>query len=195
MCLGGLCTDSIATTPPAAVVFDVGETRAVNIQMSARYDAEGQLVAIENNLLTGNLALGTPTSASPEEPMGSITGKITSFFSSHTVEKVTENPTSENQDRAPDGLLSLSTTPDFSAPMWMPLFLDDNGRFLVDVKPGTYYIMAVVDQNRDGRSGTSDGIGIYGTHQPVRGMPAALTVFPTKPNLSLIHISEPTRPY
>ena len=178
--LGGLGTDSIATTPPAAVVFDVGETRAVNIQMSARYDAEGQLVAIENNLLTGNLALGTPTSASPEEPMGSITGKITSFFSSHTVEKVTENPTSENQDRAPDGLLSLSTTPDFSAPMWMPLFLDDNGRFLVDVKPGTYYIMAVVDQNRDGRSGTSDGIGIYGTHQPVRGMPAALTVFPSK---------------
>ena len=178
--LGGLGTDSIATTPPAAIIFDAGETRAVDIQLSARYDAEGQLVAIADNPLTGNLALGAATSTSPDAPMGSITGKITSFFSSHTVEKTTENPTSENQDRAPDGILSLSTTPDFSAPMWMPLFLDDNGRFLVDVKPGTYYIMAVLDQNRDGRSGTSDGIGIFGTHQPVRGMPAAVTVFPGK---------------
>lgn len=179
--LGALGTDSIATIPPPAAVFDAGETRAVNIQMSARYDAEGQLVTIsdtENKLLTGNLAVNASAGVTSEEQVGSITGKITSFFSSGTAKKDSEKPTSENQDRVPDGILSLSTTPDFSSPMWMPLFLDEDGRYLVDVKPGQYYIMAVVDQNSDGRSGTADGIGIYGTHQPVRGTPAVVTVFP-----------------
>ena len=178
--LGALGTDSIATTPPAAVVFDAGETRAANIQMSARYDAEGQLVAITGNGLTGNLAMNASTDAASEEPVGSITGKITSFFASRTAKKDSEKPTAENQERVPDGILSLSTTPDFSSPMWMPLFIDEEGRYHVDVKPGRYYIMAVVDQNSDGQSGTADGIGIFGTHQPVRGTPAAVTVFPGK---------------
>ncbi len=181
--LGALGTDSIATTPPPVVVFDAGETRAANIQMSARYGVEGQLVTIsdiENKLLTGNLAVNASAGTTSEEQVGSIAGKITSFFSTHTTKIDSEEPTSENQVRVPDGILSLSTTPDFSSPMWMPLFLDEEGRFLVDVKPGQYYIMAVVDQNSDGRSGTADGIGIYGTHQPVRGTPAAVTVFPGK---------------
>ncbi len=178
--LGALGTDSIATTPPAAVVFDAGETRAANIQMSARYDAEGQLVAITNNGLTGNLAVNTSENTASEEPIGRISGKITSFFASRIAKKENEESISEDQERVPDGILSLSTTPDFSSPMWMPLFLDEEGRYLVDVKPGRYYIMAVVDQNSDGQSGTADGIGIFGTHQPVRGTPAAVTVFPGK---------------
>lgn len=178
--LGALGTDSIATTPPAAVVFDAGETRAANIQMSARYDAEGQLVAITNNGLTGNLAVNASEDTASEEPIGRISGKITSFFASRTAKKESEESTSENQERVPDGILSLSTTPDFSSPMWMPLFLDEEGGYLVDVKPGRYYIMAVVDRNSDGQSGTTDGIGIFGTHQPVRGTPAAVTVFPGK---------------
>ncbi|MDE0637879.1 MAG: hypothetical protein OXI43_18730 [Candidatus Poribacteria bacterium] len=178
--LGALGTDSIAMTPPAAVVFDAGETRAANIQMSARYDAEGQLVAITNNGLTGNLAVNASEDTASEEPIGRISGKITSFFASRTAKKESEESTSENQELVPDGILSLSTTPDFSSPMWMPLFLDEEGRYLVDVKPGRYYIMAVVDRNSDGQSGTADGIGIFGTHQPVRGTPAAVTVFPGK---------------
>jgi uncharacterized protein (DUF2141 family) len=178
--LGALGTDSIATTPPPAVVFDAGVTRAANIQMSARYDVEGQLVTLENNLLTGNLAVNASADAVPEEQVGSITGKITSFFASRTIKKESEEPISENQELVPDGILSLSTTPDFSSPTWMPLFLDEEGRYLIDVEPGQYYIMAVVDQNSDGRSGTADGIGIFGTHQPVRGTPAAVTVFPGK---------------
>lgn len=179
--LGGLGTDSIATTPPAAAVFSEGETRTAHIQMSARYDTEGQLVAITDNLLTGNLAVNASADAASEEPVGSISGKITSFFASRPAKKVSEeSSTSENQALVPDGILSLSTTPDFSSPMWMPLFLDEEGRYHVDVKPGQYYIMAVVDQNSDGRSGTADGIGIFGTHQPVRGTPAAVTVFPGK---------------
>ncbi len=180
--LGALGTDSIATTPPPAVVFDTGETRAANIEMSARYDAEGQLVTLQGNLLTGNLAVNASADAVPEEQVGSITGKVTSFLASGKAKKDSDEPTttSENQERVPDGILSLSTTPDFSSPMWMPLFLDEEGRYHVDVKPGQYYIMAVVDQNSDGRSGTADGIGVYGTHLPVRGTPAAVTVFPGK---------------
>ena len=80
----------------------------------------------------------------------------------------------------PDGLLSLSASPDFRSPLWMPLFLEVDGTFVVDVKPGQYYVLAVVDRNGDGRSGTSDGIGLYGTHHPVRGTPAPITVFPGK---------------
>lgn len=175
--LGGFGTTSIATKSPTALKIGEEETRTIYIRMSAHYDAEGQLVAIsgpENLPPVGN------SGAVPEEGMGSITGKVTSFFSTRTAKKSNEESSSEDQTRAPDGILSLSTTPEFSSPMWMPLFLEEDGTFRVDVKPGTYYIMAVVDRNSDGRSGISDGIGIYGTHQPVRGAPAAVTVYPGK---------------
>ena len=181
--LGGLGTNAIATTPPAAAGFDEGETRAVNIQLSARYGAEGQLVAIteaENNPIAGNFVSNPTPDITTEEQMGGITGKVTSFFSSGTAKAENKDTTSENEDPIIDGILSLSTTPDFSSPMLMPLFLDEDGTYFVDVKPGKYYVLAVVDQNSDGLSGISDGIGIYGTHQPVRGTPAAITVFPGK---------------
>ena len=181
--LGGFGTDAIATIPPALLTVDEGETRAVYIRMSAHYDADGQLVALSNLENTrSTVDLGSnPTAGIPsEEQMGSITGKITSFLSSRTTKAANKNVTSENEAPVPDGILSLSTTPDFSSPMWMPLFLDEDGTYLVDVKPGKYYVMAIVDQNGDARSGTSDGIGIYGTHQPVRGTPAAITVFSGK---------------
>ena len=181
--LGGFGTDSITTTPPKPLVVEEGETRAVYIQMSAQYNSEGQLVemtGVEKQYLSGNFRPTDSDVTNDAKQTGSITGRITSYFST-TISKPDDNDSSsENQEPTPDGLLSLSSTADFRNPEWMPLFLDDNGTFLADVKPGKYYVMAVVDQNGDGRSGLSDGIGIYGTHQPVRGNPATITVFPGK---------------
>lgn len=184
--LGGFGTDAITTKPPSPLAIEEGETRAIYIQMSARYDVEGQLVEFDANdekILSGNIGpngIATENMGSDTDQMGSITGKITSYFSTTKPKSVNTDNHLENQQPTPDGLLSLSTTPDFRKPMWMPLFIDENGTFLVDVKPGKYYVMAVIDQNSDGRSGLSDGIGIYGTHQPVRGNPAKITVFPGK---------------
>ena len=177
--LGGMGTDSIITTPPAAVVFKAGETRGVNIKLSAHYDAEGQLVALNDaniDLSVGDLGADNTTVQQP----GTITGKITSFFASQTSSTKNETAPMEGKDNVPDGILSLSTSPEFSDPMLVPLYLEEDGTYRIDVQPGKYFILAVIDQNNDGRSGTSDGIGVYGTHQPVRGTPASVTVLPGK---------------
>ncbi len=177
--LGGLGTDSITTEQPAVTTFDTGETRDINIRLSAQYDADGQLVAINDPNITPSIVdLGAnPSPGVPQEvKMGSITGKVTSFFASHSAKPNNENAPSDEEIPVPDGILSLSTTPDFSSSMVVPLILDEDGNYLVDVKPGRYFVLAVLDQNRDGASGLSDGIGVFGTHQPVRGTPAPVTV-------------------
>ncbi len=181
--LGGLGTESITEKQPAAVVFDAGETNDINIQLSAKYDAEGQLVAINDPNITPSVVdLGAnPTPGVPQEvQMGSITGKVTSFFAARNDKRKNNNTSSEEEIPAPHGILSLSTTPDFTSPLMVPLILDEEGNYLVDVKPGRYFILAVLDQNRDGASGLSDGIGVYGTHHPVRGTPAPVTVLEGK---------------
>lgn len=181
--LGALGTSTIVTNPPPAVVFHAGETRAVNIQLSARYDADGQLVPMkdtENSLPVSDIGPSPIGSEPTDKQMGRITGRITSFLSTSTIQKESNPTDGENQEPIPTGLLSLSTTQEFDDPMYMPLFLDENGTFIVDVKPGKYYVMAVVDHNSDGKSGIKDGIGIYGTHQPVRGTPAAINVYAGK---------------
>lgn len=181
--LGGMGTESITTKPPTSVVIEAGETSDIDLQLSAQYDAEGQLVAIHDpNIDTSVVDLGANPSpgVAQEVKMGSITGKVTSFFGSRNDKPRNENTSSKEEIPTPDGILSLSTTPDFTAPMMVPLILDEDENYLVDVKPGRYFILAVVDQNRDGQSGISDGIGVYGTHQPVRGTPAPVTVLEGK---------------
>lgn len=181
--LGGLGTDSITTEQPTSVLFGAGETIDIYIRLSAQYDAEGQLVAINDpNLNPSVVDLGAnPSPGVPQEvKMGSITGKVTSFFASRSAKPKNETATSDEEVPVPDGILSLSTTPDFASPMMVPLILDEDGNYLVDVKPGRYFVLAVLDENRDGASGLSDGIGVYGTHQPVRGTPAPVTVFEGK---------------
>ena len=186
--LGGFGTISIAANPPKSIKIVEGETRGVYVYLSARYDVNGQLVAMSEsgsnrtysgigpNTTNGNVSETNTT----DEQTGRITGKITSFFSTRTTKVDQGDAVAENEEPVPNGILSLSTTPEFDSPMLMPLFLDDDNRFVVDVEPGVYYVLAVVDQNSDGLSGTSDGIGVYGTHLPVRGTPAAITVFPGK---------------
>ncbi len=44
--LGGWGTNSISTIPPKLIVLEEGETRTINIQMSAQYDTNGQLTEL-----------------------------------------------------------------------------------------------------------------------------------------------------
>lgn len=181
--LGGWGTNSISTNPPKLIVLEEDETRTINIQMSAEYDTNGQLTELTVTdvlVLPGKFGESSLTDEIPEGTLGSITGKITSFFSNTEISLGSQKDSTNDDLPKPVGLLSLSTSPKFRNPTWMPLFLDEDGSFLVDVQPGKYYVMAVVDVNKDGQSGTSDGIGIFGTHQPVRGNPATITVFPGK---------------
>ena len=76
------------------------------------------------------------------------------------------------------GILTLSYTADFSAPIAMPITVAGEGNYQVNVLRGTYYVMAVMDTNNDGKTGITDGVGIYGTRHPVRGEPTAVGVFP-----------------
>lgn len=60
----------------------------------------------------------------------------------------------------------------------MPISVVGEGNYQVNILPGTYYVMAVMDTNNDGKTGITDGVGIYGTRRPVRGEPTAVSVFP-----------------
>ena len=60
----------------------------------------------------------------------------------------------------------------------MPISVAGDGNYQVNVLPGTYYVMAVMDANNDRKTGITDGVGIYGTRHPVRGEPTAVSVFP-----------------
>lgn len=180
--LGGLGSDSIITSPPVVVKFNVGETRGVNIQLTAQYDADGQLIALQDSItptIGGTGLNGSPDNSAVEQ-MGTITGRISTFFATPTKKSNNNAAPTENNKDIPDGILSLSTKPTFDSPIVLPIFLEEDGSYQVEVEPGTYFLLAVVDQNNDGRSGTADGIGVYGTHQPVRGTPAAITVLPGK---------------
>ena len=146
--LGGYGTVDITTQPPAPITLSVGENRNIALLISARYDANGHLHA-------------TPPGIEAHIEQGSIAGKIT--WDGYPIQQ---------------GALTLSYTPDFSAPIAMPISVVGDGNYRINVLPGTYYVMAVMDANNDGKTGITDGVGIYGTRHPVRGEPTAVNVFP-----------------
>ena len=146
--LGGYGTIDITTLPPTALTLDEGETQEIELVISARYDDNGRLHA-------------TPPSIEAHIEQGNIAGRIR--WDGHTLQQ---------------GILTLSYTPDFTAPIAMPITVSGDGSYQVNVLPGTYYVMAVMDANNDQTTGIADGVGIYGTRHPVRGEPAAVNVFP-----------------
>lgn len=146
--LGGYGTVDITTQPPAPITLSAGENRNIDLLISAHYDANGHLHA-------------TPPGIETHIEQGIIAGKIT--WDGYPIQK---------------GILTLSYTPDFSAPIAMPISLAGDGNYQVNVLPGTYYVMAVMDTNNDEKTGITDGVGIYGTRHPVRGEPTAVSVFP-----------------
>ena len=146
--LGGYGTVDITTQPPAPIVLTEGENLDIELVISARYDANGLLHA-------------APPGIETHIEQGRIAGRIT--WDGHSVQQ---------------GILTLSYSPDFSAPVAMPISLAGSGSYQVSVLPGIYYVMAVMDANNDGTTGITDGVGIYGTRRPARGEPTAISVFP-----------------
>ena len=145
--LGGYGTVDITTQPPAPIVLTEDENLDIELVISARYDANGLLHA-------------APPGIEAHIEQGGIAGRI--MWDGHSVER---------------GILTLSYSPDFSAPIAMPISLTGDGSYQVSVLPGTYYVMAVMDANNDGKTGITDGVGIYGTRRPTRGEPTAVSVF------------------
>ena len=146
--LGGYGTVDITTQRPAPIVLTDGENLDIELVVSARYDANGHLHA-------------TPPGIETHIEQGMIAGRIT--WDGHLIEH---------------GILTLSYSPDFSAPIAMPISVVGDGSYQVSVLPGIYYVMAVMDANNDGTTGITDGVGIYGTRRPTRGEPMAVSVFP-----------------
>ena len=148
--LGGYGTLDITTTPPAPITLNTGESRNIELLLSARYDADGHLHA-------------TPPGIEAHIEQGSITGRIT--WDGHQLQR---------------GILTLSYTPDFNPPIAMPISVAETGNYHVNVLPGIYYVMAIMDANDDGKTGITDGVGIYGTRYPARGEPTPVSVFAGK---------------
>ena len=146
--LGGYGTIDITTQPPSSVTLSDGDTQEIELVISARYDTNGLLHA-------------TPPSIETHIEQGSISGRVT--WDGQALQQ---------------GILTLSYTPDFSEPIAMPISLASDGSYQVNVLPGSYYVMAIMDTNNDQITGVADGVGIYGTRHPVRGEPIAVNVFP-----------------
>ncbi|MCY3743822.1 MAG: hypothetical protein OXH00_22645 [Candidatus Poribacteria bacterium] len=146
--LGGYGTVDITTQPPVPITLSAGENRKIDLLISAHYDANGHLHA-------------TPPGIETHIEQGIIAGRIT--WDGYPIQQ---------------GILTLSYAPDFRAPIAMPITVAGDGNYQVNALPGTYYVMAVMDANNDGKTGITDGVGIYGTRHPVRGEPAPVNVFP-----------------
>ncbi|MYA98061.1 hypothetical protein F4X90_00045 [Candidatus Poribacteria bacterium] len=146
--LGGYGTVDITTQPPVPITLSAGENRKIDLLISAHYDANGHLHA-------------TPPGIEAHIEQGILAGRIT--WDGYPIQQ---------------GILTLSYSPDFSEPIAIPITVAGDGNYLVNILPGTYYVMAVMDANDDGKTGITDGVGIYGTRHPVRGEPAPVNILP-----------------
>ena len=148
--VGGYGTMDMTTRPPAALTLKSGENAQVEIVVSAQYDVDGQLKPTESKHKI------VQSSKAETGLSGRIIWDGKEFRG---------------------GILSLSDTPTFSSVIPIALNLEDNGRYTVSVPPGDYYVTVAVDIDADGQTGLKDGVGVYGTRQPVRGKPQLVSVF------------------
>lgn len=148
--VGGYGTLDMTTRPPTALTLTSGENAKIEIVVSAQYDVDGQLQPTESKhriAQSSNAETG-------------ISGRIV-----------------WDGKKFKGGILSLSDTPTFSSVIPIALNLEDDGRYKVAVPPGDYYVTVAVDVDADGQTGLRDGVGVYGTRQPVRGTPQLVSVF------------------
>ena len=150
--IGSYGTADITTQPPAVLTFKQGKNPDLQISVSGQYNADGQLEPIAP-------ADGDEDNLSPID--SGISGRV-----------------SWDSKEFREGILSISDTPDFQSVIPISLNLAADGRYEIALPPGDYYVMVLVDLDADRKAGLRDGIGIYGTTQPVRGEPQRVSVFP-----------------
>ena len=148
--IGAYGSDDMTSMPPSTLILKPAENSDIKLHVTARYNADGQLEAVRT-ADAGDLSQDTE---------GGITGRV-----------IWEGKTFR------EGILSLSESPDFESPMAITLNLEGNGRYEVTAPPGGYYVMAIVDVDGNRKAGLQDGVGIYGTRNPVRGKPHLVSVF------------------
>ena len=148
--IGGFGTDDIINIPPSLVKLGEGHSTLIEITISATYSDDGQLEPVHR------LEWVTPTS----EVRSGIEGRI--LWSSQEF-KV--------------GVISLSQDDDFNQPVAYPVSFREDGKYRINVPPGDYYVMAVVDLNGNQHADLRDGVGVYGTQRPVQGNPHMISVF------------------
>ncbi len=151
--IGGYGTSDIAGFPPKALAVHDTETKAISIQISARYDSSGQLYS--THTLEGDLPVA------PTDFTGSgISGRI--LWEGQSLQNI---------------ILLVSKSPDFAASQILMMQLGEDNYYAWPINPGDYYIMAVVDANGNRLADAEDGVGVYGTRNPVSGSPQQVSVF------------------
>ena len=151
--MGGYGTTDIAGFPPGILLVSEEANDPISIEISARYDSAGQLYSAHS--LEGDLPMA------PTEIAGSgISGRV--LWPDQTVRNV---------------IILLSQTPSFESPLVLMMQLADDGQYAWPVGAGDYYLMAVVDANGNRLADVEDGIGVYGTRNPVSGTPQQVSVF------------------
>ena len=148
--VGGYGTLDMTTRPPTVLTVTSGENAKIEIVVSAQYGVDGQLKPTESKHRI----------VQSSEAETGISGRI--VWDGKEFKR---------------GILSLSDTPEFTSVIPIALNLEDGGQYRVAVPPGDYYVTVAVDVDSDGQTGLRDGVGVYGTRQPVRGKPQLVSVF------------------
>jgi uncharacterized protein (DUF2141 family) len=148
--LGAYGSDDITRHPPLRLNLKQGVNPDLKIRITGLFTEEGQIISLN------------PESQEEEiSPIPSgITGRVIW------------------DGREPkSALILVSKSPDFQSPAVIPVQLNEDGSYSLDLLPGTYYLMAVIDSDSDGKAGGGDGFGIYGTMNPISGPPVPVSVF------------------
>jgi len=191
--IGGYGTTDITTKPPVKLSIENGKNRDIKIFISAQFSADGQLNPIFDPILYAEippfegsgiagkiiwegqkfdqvmlLISNTPDFAEGGEPKKQGNSSDTAYMPAQSQEL----PTSDGEAPADEAQVPLVTV--------APLKLKDDGKYAYPLSPGDYYIMAVVDIDKDMEAGLRDGVGAYGTRAPMTGSSKLITVFPDR---------------
>ncbi len=186
--IGGYGTTDITAKPPAQLSVKSGKNQEIKIFISAQFSDNGQLTPIFDPIVYPEIP--------PFEGSG-ISGKIIwegqkfaqlILLISNTPEfeedgKPSDRKTGRNDESQEppasesEGLVDEEEQPFVTV---APLKLKADGKYAYPLPPGDYYVMAVVDIDKDMEAGLRDGVGIYGTRTPMTGSPKLVTIFPDR---------------
>ncbi|HIE27487.1 TPA: carboxypeptidase regulatory-like domain-containing protein, partial [Candidatus Poribacteria bacterium] len=167
--IGGYGTTDITQKPPAKLTLGERDTQEIEIFISSKYDASGQLKAIEGLRLDSN--------KTPFEGSG-ISGKI--IWEGQKFKEVMLLISETPKFAAGGDSVNSTTSDEAPAPVVVPLEIEDDGSYAYPLDVGDYYVMAIVDIDANHHAGIRDGVGVYGTNAPMTGKPQLISVFPNR---------------